>query len=124
MVSDARAQNSVWMVSDSQKIMDAIRWRVSQQMDAQAVGVVPICSNSPGRRLADDCSDDDDDDDDDDSDSNDDDDGDDDDHPHLLDSPGGRPAGSNSGFLEFFDSGSDLDSAGLPMLVVDNFDLW
>ena len=110
---------------------------VSQQMDAQAVGVVPICSNSPGRRLADDDGDDDDDDDDDDdggdeSDSDDDDgdddddedDSDDDDDPHLLDSPGCRPAGSNSGFLEFFDSGSDLDSAGLPMLVVDNCDLW
>ena len=112
MVSDARAHNSV--------CMDGLRFSKNYgchpldglSADAKAVGVVPICSNSPGRRLADD------DDVDDDSDS------DDDDHPHLLDSPGCRPAGSNSGFLEFFDSGSDLDSAGLPMLVVDNCDLW
>ena len=64
MVSDARAQNSEWMVS---KNYGCHPLDEGLSADAQAVGVVPICSNSPGRRLADD------DDVDDDSDSDDDD---------------------------------------------------
>ena len=87
MVSDARAHNSV--------CMDGLRFSKNYgchpldglSADAQAVGVVPICSNSPGRRLADDDDDGDDsdsDDDDGDDDDDDDDDGGDDDDNELV----------------------------------------